>query len=83
MERPENTCLYPQSECRACGDRHESYAHIETGITLRQHFAIEALKAILSNINNHIDGDTDPQKYSKLSFEYADAMLAEGKTPTP
>lgn len=50
------------------------------GITLRQHYAIQALAAMISmpdkdDVNR---GKNGVQKLAKFAFEYADSMIAEG-----
>ncbi len=57
----------------------ESLISGEGGMTLRDYFAGKALREIM--VQDHVDGQGDPARHSKLAYEYADAMILERAKP--
>lgn len=47
------------------------------GLTKREKFAETALLGILSSGQDHIDGQGDVERHSRLAVQYADGLLKE------
>jgi hypothetical protein len=69
MEKNDGGAAFPSSE--KCGDGTHYHSHV--GMSLRDWFAGQALNAIIGIGTNR----DDPSKMVKVSYQFADAMLAE------
>lgn len=46
-------------------------------------FAAVALTGLLASGDSHIDGQGDPERYARLAYDYADALLIERDKRAP
>ncbi len=88
-DKPENPQVYPVLERLKAGDV-EMVTVTEKGLTLRDHFAGEALAGMLANDAKHqkakehlrlnptaLKGQTIAETMAQEAYSYADAMLKE------
>lgn len=77
MNAPENPPAFPS---QPLGQDGLPSNDLSPGMTLRDHFAGQALPGVLQVCIEDLprfEGETMPQMFARKSFEIADAMLAE------